>query len=90
MIKKIKDESIIKGYEVGNLKIVVQAIKDDKTGRLVKGVFCDLNVKKVDSDIKERISFVFALNSVPTFNKAVLSMINEAISLKSKESEKKK
>jgi len=117
MIKKIKDENIIDGYKVGNLKMVVQAIPDSVTGRLIKGVFCTLNVMTekdekckhiwVQREItraepipifdcskcnsrKEQINFTFVLNSVPTFRKAVLSMINEAISLKGKDSKIKK
>lgn len=81
-INKIKDESIIEGYEIGNLSITVQAVKDEKTGRLIKGVFCTLKVKKDEKE--EKINFVFSLESVPDFKKHVISMINEAISLKVK------
>lgn len=84
MIKKIKEESIINGYEVGNLRIVIQAVPDAEIpGRLIKGVFCTLNVKKDEK--KESINFTFVLNSVPEFRKHILSMINQAIELKSKQ-----
>lgn len=87
-MKKIKEEDVIEGYTVGNLKMVVQAVPDSEIPqRLVKGVFCTLNIKKEDENGKEKkesINFAFALNSVPEFRKHILSMINEAILLKSK------
>jgi hypothetical protein len=86
MIKKIKEESIVNGFEVGNLKIVIQGVPDGKTGRIIKGVFCTLNVKKEDK--KESINFVLALDSVPDFKKHILSMINQAIELHSKKDKK--
>jgi hypothetical protein len=87
--KKIKESDVIEGYEVGNLKIVVQAVPDATIpGRLVKGVFCTLNVKKEDK--KESINFAFSLNSVPDFRKHILSMINSAIELKIKSVKEKK
>lgn len=101
MIKKIKEQSpkkitesdIINGYSVGNLKIVIQAVPDSTIpNRLVKGVFCTLNVKKEDENGKEKkesINFAFVLNSVPDFRKHILSLINSAIELKIK-SEKEK
>jgi len=79
-VKKIKEEDIINGYKVGNLKLVVQGVPDKKTGRIIKGVFCDLNVED-ENEKKQRISFVFTLNSVPEFKKHILSMINESILL---------
>jgi hypothetical protein len=82
-MKKITEESIINGYEIGNLKMVVQAVPDAEVkDRLVKGVFCTLNVKKEDK--KESINFAFVLNSVPEFRRHILSLINEAIKLKTK------
>ena len=94
MIKKIKEEDVILGYKVGNLKIVVQAVPDSKIpGRLVKGVFCTLNVAKEDENRKEKkesINFTFALNSVPDFRKHILSLINSAIELKAKSVKEKK
>lgn len=87
MTKKIKEEGIIEGYEIGNLKIVVQAVPDAEIpGRLVKGVFCTLNVKKDDK--KESINFAFSLNSVPDFRKHIISMINQAVELKIKSKKK--
>ena len=94
--KKIKESDVIEGYEVGNLKIVVQAVPDKQIpGRLVKGVFCTLNVKKINpdkpgEDKKESINFAFSLNSVPDFRKHILSMINSAIELKIKSVKEKK
>lgn len=85
--KKIKEEDIINGYEVGNLKIVIQAVPDATIpNRLVKGVFCTLNVKKEDK--KDSINFAFVLNSVPEFRKHIISMINQAIQLKTKSAKK--
>lgn len=82
-VKKITESDVVDGWEVGNLKIVVQAVPDAQIpNRLVKGVFCTLNVKKEDK--KESINFAFALNSVPDFRKHILSLINEAIKLKVK------
>jgi len=86
--KKIKEEGVIDGYEIGNLKMVVQGVPDGKTGRIIKGVFCTLNVKKDDK--KESINFVFSLNSVPDFKKHIISLTNEAIKLKIKGNNVKK
>lgn len=84
MIKKIKEEDVINGYKVGNLKIVIQGVPDAQIpNRIVKGVFCTLNVINSEEK-KESINFTFALNSVPDFRKHILSMINQAIELKSK------
>ena len=80
--KTIKEEGIIEGYEVGKLTIVVQAIKDSATGKPMKGVFCGLKVKKDKKE--ETINFVFALDSIPSFRKHVISMINQAVKLKAK------
>ena len=88
MIKKIKEEGVIDGYTIGNLKLVVQGVKDSQTGEIVKGVFATLNVKTPEGK-KESINFAFALNSTPTFRKSVISMINEAIKLKVKQDTKK-
>lgn len=88
MIKKIKEEDVVEGYSVGNLKMVVQGVPDGKTGRIIKGVFCTLNVKKDDK--KESINFVFTLSSMPDFKKHIVSMINQAITLKAKEVKNKK
>ena len=89
MIKKIKEESVIEGYEIGNLKMVIQAVPDAQVpNRLVKGVFCTLNVKKDEK--KESINFAFALNSVPDFRKHIISMIDSAIKLKAKSVKEKK
>lgn len=89
MITKIKEESVIEGYEIGNLKMVIQAVPDAQVpNRLVKGVFCTLNVKKEDK--KESINFAFALNSVPDFRKHIISMIDQAIKLKAKSVKEKK
>jgi hypothetical protein len=88
MTKKIKEEDVINGYKVGNLKIVIQGVPDAQIpNRIVKGVFCTLNVAKEDENGKEKkesINFTFALNSVPDFRKHILSMINQAIELKTK------
>jgi len=82
-MKKITESDVVDGWEVGNLKIVVQAVPDATIpNRLVKGVFCTLNVKKDNK--KESINFAFALNSVPEFRKHILSLINEAIKLRAK------
>lgn len=93
--KKIKETDIIEGYEVGNLKIVVQGVPDGETGRIIKAVFCTLNVKKDNPDKpsevkKESINFVFTLASMPDFKKHIISMINQAILLRVKQSKDKK
>lgn len=80
MTKQIKEEGIIDGYEVGKLTIVVQAVKDSQTGRPIKGVFCGLKVKKDKKE--ETINFVFSLDSIPSFRKHIISMINQAVALK--------
>ena len=46
----------------------------------MKGVFCGLKVKKDKKE--ETINFVFALDSIPSFRKHVISMINQAVKLK--------
>ena len=84
MTKTIKEESVIGDYEVGKLTIVVQAIKDSQTGRPIKGVFCGLKVKKEGAK-EETINFVFSLDSIPSFKKHIISMINQAVSLKAGE-----
>lgn len=67
-------------YEVGKLTIVVQAIKDSTTGKPIKGVFCGLKVKKDGKE--ETINFVFSLDSIPSFKKHIVSMIDQAVKLK--------
>jgi hypothetical protein len=87
-MKNKKNIEIIDGYEVGNLTITIQAVPDKDTGRLIKGAFCTLWVK--DSDGKEdKIEFVFSLDGTPEFKKHIISMINEAISLKVSDNNKK-
>lgn len=78
---KVFDVDVIEGYTVGNLTVTVQAVPEKDTGRLIKGVFCTLWVKNSE-DKEEKIDFVFALDSVPEFKRHIVSMINEAISLK--------
>ena len=82
-MKKIKEEDVIEGYKIGNLVITIQGVPDAKTGRIIKGVFCTLKIKDSE-DKEEKINFVFSLNSVPSFRKHILSMINEVISQKIK------
>ena len=72
----------VKGYEVGKLTIVVQAIKDSTTGKLIKGVFCNLKIRKDGKD--DALNFVFSLESIPSFKKHIVSMINQAVELQEK------
>ena len=60
----------VKGYEVGKLTIVVQAIKDSTTGKLIKGVFCNLKIRKDGKD--DALNFVFSLESIPSFKKHIV------------------
>ena len=81
---KEKEKGILGDYKVGKLTIVVQTIKDGETGKPIRGVFCGLNVKNEEDGFKkeEKINFVFSLDSVPSFKKHIVSMIDQALKLK--------
>lgn len=87
---KIKNSESIKGYDVGRLDIVVQGIQDSKTKKIIRGVFCKLNVMKQEEGAKaEVVNFVFSLDSIPSFKKHVVTLINQAIELKESDIKKK-